>query len=414
MDAPAFSRPLSRRTWLRGALAAGTAAATGGWATLSLGGTAGPEDPRLVVVILRGGMDGLWTVPAVGDPDFRPARGLLADYASEPLPLAGPFALHPGFTRLHALWQARELTVVHAAGLPYRDRSHFDAQNVLEGGGERPYQLPTGWVGRALAAGGQPGLALSTAVPLLMRGPRPVDTWAPSALPEPDADLVARLGRLYANDTALATALGRAQGLRAGMPAAAGTPMMAPPSGGKMGDGSLPEMTRKAVEFMRQPRGPQFVMLEQGGWDSHANLANEKSPFLNLVGQLDQSLGLLREQLAAPPAQGLWRRTVVIVATEFGREVAINGTRGTDHGTGGAAFVLGGAVRGGQVLADWPGLAPKDRYEGRDLRITTDLRAVCKSVLADHMRIPRAALDKDVFPGTAGLKLPGLVGAPAA
>jgi uncharacterized protein (DUF1501 family) len=150
-------------------------------------------------------------------------------------------------------------------------------------------------------------------------------------------------------------------------------------------------------------------MLEQGGWDSHANLANEKSAFLNNLAQLDTSLGLLREQLSTPAANGLWGRTVVLVVTEFGREVAINGTRGTDHGTGGAAFVLGGAVRGGQVLADWPGLAPKDRYEGRDLRITTDLRAVAKAVLADHMHVPRAALDKDVFPGTASLRLPELV-----
>lgn len=405
MDAHA----LSRRRLLRGALAAGAAAAAGPWATLAVGGTARPTDPRLVVVVLRGGMDGLWTVPAVGDPDFAAARGQLAEYPATPLPLTGPFALHPGFERLHAAWKDKELLVVHAAGLPYRDRSHFDAQNVLEGGGERPYQLPTGWVGRALAVSGQPGLALSTAVPLLMRGPKPVDTWAPSSLPEPNADLVARLGRLYANDPALATALTRAQGLRADMPAGAGNPMMPPAMGGKMASGSLPGLTQKAVEFLRQPRGPQFVMLEQGGWDSHANLANEKSAFLNNLAQLDTSLGLLREQLSAPAANGLWGRTVVLVVTEFGREVAINGTRGTDHGTGGAAFVLGGAVRGGQVLADWPGLAPKDRYEGRDLRITTDLRAVAKAVLADHMRVPRAALDKDVFPGTASLRLPELV-----
>ncbi|HEV8690705.1 MAG TPA: hypothetical protein VGQ91_10445, partial [Ideonella sp.] len=202
---------LSRRSWLRGALAASAAAATGSWATLSYGGTAGPNDPRLVVVILRGGMDGLWTVPAVGDPDFTAARGALAEYASPVLPLQGPFALHPGFAKLHAMWSRKELVVVHAAGLPYRDRSHFDAQNVLEAGGERPYQLATGWLGRALAAGGQPGLALSTAVPLLMRGPKDVDTWAPSALPDPSPDLVARLARIYANDPALASALSRAQ-----------------------------------------------------------------------------------------------------------------------------------------------------------------------------------------------------------
>lgn len=398
---------LSRRTWLRGALAASAAAATGSWATLSMGGAASPNDPRLIAVILRGGMDGLWTVPAIGDPDFAAARGALADYASAPLALTAPFALHPGFDKLHAMWGRKELVVVHAAGLPYRDRSHFDAQNVLEGGGERPYQLASGWLGRGLAAGRQPGLALSTAVPLLMRGPKDVDTWAPSTLPDPSADLIARLARVYANDPALAGALMRAQGLRSDMPA--GGEMMQSMGGGKGAAGTLPGMARKAAEFLLQPKGPQIVMLEQGGWDSHANLTNEKSAFLNNLQQLDDSLGTLREMLDAPNANGLWGRTVIVVATEFGREVAINGTRGTDHGTGGAAFVLGGAVRGGQVLADWPGLAKKDRYEGRDLKITTDLRAVFKSVLADHLHIARGPLDKDVFPGTEGMKLPELV-----
>lgn len=395
---------LSRRTWLRGALAAGTAVATGSWATLSMGGTASPNDPRLVVVILRGGMDGLWTVPAVGDPDFATVRGALSDYTSAPLPLSGPFALHPGFTKLHAMWARKELVVVHAAGLPYRDRSHFDAQNVLEGGGERPYQLPTGWLGRGLAASGQPGMALSTAVPLLMRGPKEVDTWAPSVLPDPSADLIARLGRIYANDPALANALMRAQSLRSDMPA--GNEMQA--MGGKA-VGTLPAMSRKAAEFLLQPKGPQIVMLEQGGWDSHANLTNEKSVYQNNLQQLDESLGLLHETLSAPNAKGVWDRTVVVVATEFGRQVEINGTRGTDHGTGGAAFVLGGAVLGGRVLADWPGLAKKDRYEGRDLKITTDLRAVFKGVMADHLRIANRPLDKDVFPGTEGMKLPELI-----
>lgn len=407
---------LSRRALLRGALAAGTAAAAGPWASLSFGGTAGPGDPRLVVVILRGGMDGLWAAPPVGDPDFAAARGPLAEFASKPLPLTGPFALHPGFDRLHALWAAKELAVVHATGLPYQDRSHFDAQNVLEHGGERPYQLGTGWLGRALAAGGQSGLALATAVPLLLRGPKEVDTWAPSALPDPSPDLLARLERIYANDPALGGALQRAQGLRMGAPMPGQTPnsMGGGVGGGgagvgKAASGTLPAMARKAAEFMLRPRGPQVVMLEQGGWDSHANLANEKSPFLHNLQQLDDSLGQLREMLASPQGGGVWGRTVVVVATEFGRQVQVNGTRGTDHGTGGVAFVLGGAVRGGQVVADWPGLGMKDRFQGRDLKTTLDLRAVFKGVLSDHLRIACGPLDKDVFPGTAGMKLPELI-----
>jgi uncharacterized protein (DUF1501 family) len=406
---------LSRRTLLRGALAAGTVAASGSWATLSWGGTAGPRDPRLVVVVLRGGMDGLWAAPPVGDPDFAAARGPLAEFPAKPLPLSGPFALHPGFAHLHEMWGRKELVLVHATGLPYRERSHFDAQNVLEGGGERPYQMANGWLGRALAAGGQSGLALSTAVPLLLRGPKEVDTWAPSTLPDPSADLLARLSRVYANDPALGNALVRAQSLRMGGAMAGQSPesMGGGVGGGGAGvgkpGGALPAMARKAAEFMLQSKGPQVMMLEQSGWDSHANLAQAKSPFVTNLDQLDKSLGLMRDMLAGPQGQGVWDRTVVMVVTEFGRQVTINGTRGTDHGTGGVAFVLGGAVRGGQVLADWPGLAMKDRYQGRDLKTTLDLRAVCKGVLHDHLRIARGALDKDVFPGTDGQKLPELI-----
>lgn len=400
------TRPLiSRRGLLQAALAGSAATALAPLSTLAFGAArAAADDRRLVVYVLRGGMDGLWAVPAVGDPGFATARGVLAEYASAPLPLDRLFALHPALTGLHSLWGSKELAVVHAAGLPYQDRSHFDAQQVLESGGAKPYQLRTGWLGRALAAGGDRGIAMNNTVPLVLRGPKEVDTWAPSRLPDPSADLVARLERVYAGDPALAGALARARELHLGMAAPEGGAGMQAPE-----RGALPPLTRKAAEFLAQPKGPQVAVLEIGGWDSHQNLASPKGPFVNNLRQLDESLMMLRELLSAPAAQGSWGRTVVIVATEFGREVAVNGTLGTDHGTGGAAFVLGGAVKGGVVHADWPGLAPKDRFEGRDLRTTTDLRAVFKTVLADHLQVPRAALDSQVFPGTAGLKAPDLL-----
>ena len=382
----------TRRRMLAGVLGAGALAP---WASLSFAGTAG-SDRRFVFVILRGGLDGLAAVPAVGDPDFASARGLLGRYPSAPLTLDRTFALHPNLTQLHAAYGRGELVVVQAAGLPYRDRSHFDAQQVLESGGVRPYELSTGWLGRALAGTGGKRLALATAVPLVLRGPGVVDTWAPSAMADPGADLVTRLGHMYANDPALATALERAQALR--MDGAMSTDMA---GGAGRGGGNFTLLATRAAEFLAQPNGPQAAVLEMSGWDTHANQANPNGPLANYLRQLDTGLDALRTGLLA---SGTWDRTVVVVATEFGREVAVNGTGGTDHGTGAAAFVLGGAVQGGRVVADWPGLAKRDRNEGRDLRITTDLRAVLKTVLADHLQVAGRALDNDVFPNSAGLK----------
>ena len=392
------TNPTRRR--LLGALGAG---AITGWSALSFAAAAKASDKRFVFVILRGGLDGLSAVPAVGDPEFAAARGGLAQFGAAPLALDSTFALHPNLAQLHAMYGRGELAVVHAVGLPYRERSHFDAQQVLESGGARPFELATGWLGRALARGGSKSLALNTSVPLVLRGPGVVDTWAPSALPDPGADLVARLGRMYANDAALTTALERAKALHfdGAMPVDA----MAAGGGGGRG-GNFVLLAQRAAEFLAQVNGPQAAVLEMSGWDTHANQANPNGALANNLRQLDTGLAALREGLLA---SGTWSRTVVVVATEFGREVAINGTLGTDHGTGAAAFVLGGAVKGGRVVADWPGLAKRERFEGRDLKITTDIRAVLKGVLADHLQVSAQALNGEVFPGSEALRPVSLV-----
>ena len=353
---------------------------------------------RFVFVILRGGMDGLTAVPAIGDPAFAEARGALGQFVSDPLKLDATFALNPLLQQLHAMYGRGELAVLQAVGLPYRERSHFDAQQVLESGGSRPHELATGWLGRALpGARGLRAVALETAVPLVLRGPVEVDTWAPSALPDPSPDLVARLEAMYAADPALAQALARARGLRdePGMADGDGLPR------GGGGRGAVVALARKAAEFLQ--RGSQIAVLEMGGWDSHTNQAAPNGATSNNLRTLDAALAALREGLLPGDA---WAQTVVMVATEFGRQVAVNGNAGTDHGSGGAGFLLGGAVRGGRVITDWPGLAPKERFEGRDLRITTEWRAVMRGVLADHLQVARATLDHDVFPGMAGLAAP--------
>ena len=401
----------SRRHLLLGAAAFGALSPFSGL-SMAAGNATAPN--KLVFLILRGGLDGLTAVPAIGDPAFAEARGALGQFAGAPLPLQGPFALNPLLPELHAMYGRGEMTVLHAVGLPYRERSHFDAQQVLESGGSKPYELGTGWLGRALQGGdGQAPLravALETAVPLVLRGPVEVDTWAPSALPEPALDLVARLQAMYRSDPALAQALARARGLRdepgmAANPSAMdGVGSNAGSNGGSNlgknagGRGVAVSLARKAAEFLQ--RGSQVAVLELGGWDSHVNQALPQGALSNNLRTLDATLAALREGLQD---KGVWQHTAVMVATEFGREVAVNGTQGTDHGSGGAAFVLGGAVRGGRVLADWPGLAKKDRHEGRDLRVTTDLRAAWRTLLADHLGVSTAALDKTVLPGSAGL-----------
>ena len=388
---------IDRRHWLGRAAVAAWAP----WAQLSFAATpTRPSGNRLVLVVLRGGLDGLSAVPAIGDTAFHAARGPLANFAGPTLPLEGPFALNPLLGEMHSMYLAGEMAVIHAVGLPYRERSHFDAQQVLESGGSRPHELTTGWLGRALAATGSSGMALSTAVPLVMRGSPQVDTWAPSALPEPSADLVGRLASMYAGDPALAAALERARNLHA-------TPGMNNPGQGGAGNGgrqAVVALARKAAEFLRQPAGPRVAVLEIGGWDSHTNQAAPQGALSSNLRTLDATLAALRDGLSQGPGDhNAWAGTVVVVASEFGREVAVNGTLGTDHGTGGVAFVLGGAIQGRCVWADWPGLAPAQRFEGRDLRITTDLRSILRPLLGGHLHVPRSALDREVLPGSAGL-----------
>ncbi|MBT9490086.1 MAG: DUF1501 domain-containing protein [Rubrivivax sp.] len=359
------------------------------WASLALAAGPATSERRLVLLILRGGLDGLQAVPAPGDPAFAEARGVLGRFDSEPLPLAGPFALHPQLPQLHAMYRRQELLVLHAIGLPYHERSHFDAQQVLESGGQRPHERDDGWLGRALAVTGGGAIGLSTAVPLALRGAAQVDTWAPSALPDPSPDLLARLERLYAGDPALGAALGRARTLQA-------EPGMAGMAGAVAGVGAAQGLATRAAEFLSRPGGPGTAVLELGGWDSHANQAAPQGALTQNLKRVDAMLAALHSGLGPR-----WAQTVVLVVTEFGRQVAVNGTQGTDHGSGGVALLAGGAVRGGRVLADWPGLAPKDRFEGRDLRSTTDLRALLHGVLHEHLQVPRAALDRTVLPGVA-------------
>jgi uncharacterized protein (DUF1501 family) len=415
------TRFLTRRDMLRhGAAAAGMAFG----ARFSLAAPAA-GDARFVFILLRGALDGLAAVPPYADPDYARLRGPLAiappGSADGALPLDGTFGLHPAFAFLHEAYGDRQLLVMHAVATPYRERSHFDGQDVLESGLTVPHATQTGWLNRALAGlpagthGREVGVALGENVPLVLRGPSPIASWAPSVLPGIDDDTLQRIADRYATDPVLGQRLADAlatdhiatesmtetaptmDGADAA-PRADGAPRAQP------GAARYLETVRTAAAFLKRPDGPSVAVFDTLGWDTHFNEGGAQGQLRARLGVLDQALRTFRDSMG--PA---WSRTVVLLATEFGRTAAANGTRGTDHGTGAAAFLLGGAVDGGRVLADWPGLSPTALYQGRDVRPTLDLRLVAKSVLHDHLHISTRTLDGEVFADGGGRSLSGLV-----
>lgn len=357
---------------------------------------AATDDSRFVLVILRGGLDGLAAVPAYGESRYRSLRGALA--LPEPgteggvLKLDGLFGLHPALTNLHRMFGAGDLAVVHAAASPYRERSHFDGQKVLEAGGTSPSTSAGGWLNRALASlaeesFGPDAIALADTIPFVLRGPVSVSSWAPSRLPDADEDTLARIRGMYeAADPDLSARLSDALDARE----IAGENGM----GAMRGNAEqLAPLTVAAARFLAAEDGPRIAVIEAGGWDTHANQGAAGGALANRLQQLDTGLAGLENGLGR-----IWSRTTVVVVTEFGRTVAVNGTRGTDHGTAAAAFVAGGAVDGGRVIADWPGLGERNLYEGRDLYPTLDLRALFKGVLGEQYGLSMRALESSVFP----------------
>jgi uncharacterized protein (DUF1501 family) len=317
------------------------------------------------------------------------------------------FALHPALAFMGEQWREQHLTLLHAVATPYRERSHFDAQDMLESGHARPHASQSGWLNRALRGlpqragrpvAGQQGVALGAAVPLVMRGPAEVASWSPSRLPPMDDDTLQRLADLYAGDELLARRLADATAAQDMAGEAEGM------GGGRNAMAQFGQAAKTAAGFLLREEGPRVAVLETSGWDTHANQGAEQGALAARLATLDAGLRQLRTELGRT-----WDRTVVLVVTEFGRTVAVNGTRGTDHGTGAAAFLVGGGVRG-RVVADWPGLSASALYQGRDLAPTLDLRAVMAAVLRDHLGIAPAFIEREVFPDSGRLaRMEGLV-----
>ena len=394
-------------------LTAGTLAAGGALLTtrLSFANTATNGKSRFVFIILRGALDGLAAVPPHGDRDYGALRRDLAMTANTVLPLNDLFGLHPSLAFLGESFTAKELIVFHAVASPYRERSHFDGQDVLENGYLRAHAAQSGWLNRALAAipagrasSKELGVALGQNIPLVMRGPAEVTSWSPSKLAALDEDTLERITDLYAGDPMLA---GRLADALAADAIADDQPMMGANTKSDAGRGTAryTEVIHAAAEFLRRDDGPKVAVFDTTGWDTHANEGAAQGQLAGRLAALDAGLRMLKEQLGP-----VWNDTAVLLATEFGRTAAINGTRGTDHGTATAAFLIGGAVRGGRVVTDWPGLSNRALYQGRDLMPTLDLRSVLKGVMEEHLLVPSRALDTTVFPDSSATKaLSGLV-----
>lgn len=394
----------TRRQFLKGALASSGALLA---PRITFAATA--SDARFVWVLLRGGLDGLAAVPPYADPDYARLRRELAIPApgsdGGALDLDGFFGLHPSLAFLHEAFADGDLAVLHAVATPYRDRSHFDAQNVLESGFPAPHIDDSGWLNRAL--GFVPGMrasasavALGQNVPLVLRGPAEVTSWSPSRLPPPDEDTLRRIADLYTDDPLLSRRLDDALAARA-----QASESIANTGATRERGAQLDETVAAAAGFLGEGGRASIAVLDTTGWDTHANEGAAQGVLALRLAALDGALRELKRALGPT-----WRRTIVLVATEFGRTVEVNGSRGTDHGTGAAAFLLGGAVQGGRVVADWPGLSARSLHEGRDLAPTLDLRSALKGVLAEHLGVPARALETDVFPDSRSAPmLEGLV-----
>lgn len=351
------------------------------------------QSGRLVFVLLRGGFDGLAAMVPYGDPAYEGLRGPLAFQDGDLVPLTPVFGLAPGLAPLREFWDRGEMVALHAIAIPYRTRSHFDGQAILETGLDRPVGASDGWLNRLLQImpGERSGIAIASGMPRSMAGSHEVQTWSPTQLGAVTDEYLDRLAVLYRADGTLHNRFEAAlqqQDL-------VGEEEMA---GAGARRGGVTPLLKSAARILRQSTGPNVAAVEFSGWDTHANQGLAGGPLDRLLGQLAEGLVAFRAEM-----QDAWADTTVVVMTEFGRTARPNGSRGTDHGTAGAGFLIGPKVARSAVLADWPGLGDSALYEGRDLRPTLDTRAVLKAAVAGTFDLTGAQADR-IFPGSSGVR----------
>lgn len=371
-----------------------------------------PWDTRLVVIILRGGMDGVDVIRPYGDPELRKVRNELSPGPESGAPdLDGFYALNPALEPLMPLWQAGQLGFVNAVSTPYRDkRSHFDGQDLLEAGTISLAGVRDGWLNRMLQS--VPGIEAHTAFALghgemkLLVGDAPVADWSPGAdvMMSPQAQRLAEL--MMEQDPAFHAALSEALTLSETDALAS---LMT-------GDAAVQDMEsdmlqaakggthRKIAEFAAKQlrKDTRVAAFSINGWDTHLNQTKAMERALN---QLSQTILTLKKGLSGP----IWNKTAIVAMTEFGRTVRQNGTKGTDHGTGGAMLLAGGAIRGGRVVGQWPGLTEADLYARRDLMPTSDVRKHAAWVMRGMTGLDNSVLETAIFPGLEMGSDPGLL-----
>ncbi len=390
---------------------------------------------KLVVFICRGAMDGLSVSPPIGDANYQSLRTEIAiagfGQPNGALQLDSTFGLHPRLETVHALALKGEARIAPAIATPDRARSHFEAQDVLESG-QPATQATSGWLNRAMeslsASRTVHAMSVGPQEPLILRGRMEAASWSPGGIKERDPRLAQILTDLYAGDALLAPAL--ASGLQteamaaiatapdtnamAAQPAAMQPAAMQQPAGAAQ---SSPQQlqayaaqqqqqaanqARKLgdtlAKFMLEPNGPQIAAVSLDGFDTHANQGAADGQLATRLRGLDAAIDGLSSGLGPE-----WKNTVVVVATEFGRTARMNGTKGTDHGTASTALVLGGALKKGGIIGDWPTLQQARLFENRDTAPTLDMRGLFKGVLADQLGVDRRALDTTVFPDSTGV-----------
>ncbi|GAB5389253.1 MAG: DUF1501 domain-containing protein [Alphaproteobacteria bacterium] len=358
-----------------------------------------PTDKRMVVIILRGGLDGLSAVVPYGDRAYSGIRsGLaLADPNREGgvLALDGMFGLNPAMQPLHDMYRQKQAMFFQAVHTPYRSRSHFDAQNILEGGGSRANGTHDGWLNRTLRVWQRDpnqrlGLAVGQQVPFIMYGDTPVASWSPDNK-EMAEDILDQIGRVFMRDPLFAQTFTDALRAKAMADRAIGDMRV----NGNLRGGGNTQMISALGRMLGAEDGARIAVAELGGWDTHANQGTAQGALANNLRNLSTGIDTLRTSLGQD-----WNKTVVVVMTEFGRTVEMNGTRGSDHGTASTVMLAGGALNGGRVIADWPGLDKTRLFANRDLAPTMDIRSILKGLLVDHLGIERRDVDRHIFPGS--------------
>jgi uncharacterized protein (DUF1501 family) len=366
----------------------------------------GGAPKRLVVVMLRGAVDGLNVVVPYGEEayyDARPTIAIARPGAGEgaAFDLDGHFALHPALAGLMPLWQEKRLAFVHAAGSPDPTRSHFDAQLFIENGSPGKRATNDGWMNRLLAAlpgehGPTAALAVGPTVPHILKGRLPVADLplgpaAANPLPVDRPEVAAAFDRLYDRDDALGRTWRQGRAARAEL--IADMPALAPPAGdGGPPANALPAQAERLAGLLARDHNIRLAFLSLGGWDTHVRQGGATGQLASRLRPLGDGLGAFAKALGPE-----WQDTVVVVISEFGRTVHENGDAGTDHGHGNAIWVMGGPVQGGRIYGTWPGLAPGSLYESRDLAVTTDYRSVLAAIIARHLRLADRAL-AGIFP----------------